>query len=80
MSEMSCPACGATVDLAVDHTTGERVPLESYVEAAGGMPRYRVVGSGPPTVVERVPDDAPGSFYPDHRADCKDFGAGLGWP
>lgn len=76
MPEMPCPACGATIDLARDVTTGERVPLEVYTEAAGGAPRFRVVGSGPPTQVERVPDGAAGSFYPDHRFDCKDFNAG----
>lgn len=76
MARMGCPACGATVDLAQDINTGERVPLEVYTDASGEAPRYRIVSNGPPLTCERVPDTAPGDFYPDHRFDCKDFNAG----
>jgi hypothetical protein len=72
----TCPACGANVDLAVDVDTDERVPLEKYTDASGDAARYRIVALGPPLSVARVPDNAPGDFYPDHRFDCKDANAG----
>lgn len=73
--ESTCPACGANIDLATDIATGETVPLEKNTESAGDAARYRVI-SGAPLTVRRVPDDAPGTFFPDHRFDCKDFNAG----
>lgn len=76
MTEMACPACGANVDLAQDIDTGEMVPLEKNTDASSDAARYRVVNSGPPLKVQRVPDNAPGDFFPDHRFDCKDFNAG----
>lgn len=72
----NCPACGATIDMAHDAQTDEAVPLEVNTETAGEAPRYRVANVGPPLTVERVPDDAPGEFYADHRFDCPDFNAG----
>lgn len=76
MTEMACPACGANIDLARDIATGEMVPLEKNTDASSDAPRYRIVGSGPPLAAQRVPDAAPGDFFPDHRFDCKDFNAG----
>lgn len=75
MSRQSCPACGATIDLARD-AAGEVVPLEVNTDTGSEAPRYRVSNVGPPLRVERVPDQASGEFYPDHRFDCKDFNAG----
>jgi hypothetical protein len=72
----ACPACGANVDVAKDMHTGETVVLEVHTDASNDAPRYRVVVPGPEMVVERVPDNAPGDFYPDHHFDCKDFNAG----
>jgi hypothetical protein len=69
----SCPACGATITVAVDNTTGERVPLEIHTDASSDAPRYRVVASEQPIKVERVNDGAYGDFYPDHRHECPDF-------
>lgn len=71
----TCPACGATVTLAQDVNTGERVPLEAYTDSGTDAPRYRALGSEQPIKVERVPANSPGDFYPDHRFDCPDFPA-----
>lgn len=76
MAEMACPACGANVLLVKDVDTGEMVPLETNTDAAADADRYRIVSTGPPWKARRVPVNAPGDFYPDHRFDCKDFGAG----
>lgn len=76
MPRTNCPACGATVDVATDVTTGEKIPLEINTDASGEAPRYRFVTPGPDLRVERVAEDAAGDFYPDHRWDCKDFNAG----
>ena len=67
---MTCQACGANITVAIDIDTGERVPLEPYEDSATDVPRYRVMGSTQPIRVQRVPQNAPGSFYPDHRFDC----------
>ena len=75
MTEMACPACGANIDLAKDVDSGEMVALEKHTDASSDAARYRVVGYSPLTV-QRVRDDAPGDFYPDHRFDCPDFNAG----
>ncbi len=76
MGRTTCPACGANVDVAVDHQSGGRVVLEVHTDASSDADRYRVVSPGPPMVVERVRPEAPGDFYPDHFFDCKDANAG----
>jgi hypothetical protein len=75
MSESTCQACGANIDIATVVGTEERVALEKYTDASTDAPRYRIVGVNP-LRVERVPDSAPGDFYPDHNFDCKDSNAG----
>lgn len=75
MSESTCPACGANIDLARIVGTNETVALEKNTDASSDAARYRVV-SVAPLMVERVPDSAPGDFFPDHRFDCPDFNAG----
>lgn len=76
MGRTTCPGCGANVDVAEDISTHERIPLELNTEAGTGAARYRMVNIGPPMQCERVPDDAPGDFYPDHRFDCPQWNAG----
>lgn len=76
MAEMACPCCGANVLLAENIDTGEKVPLEVYTDAAADADRFRIVSTGPPWKAQRVPTNAVGDFYPDHRFDCKDFNAG----
>lgn len=75
MGKTVCPACGANVDVALDIDTGEQVVLEVNTDASSDAPRYQYV-TFDPVVVQRVPDNAPGDYYPDHRFDCKDFNAG----
>lgn len=76
MARTTCPACGANVDMAEDVNTHEAVPLEINTEGPGQAARYRVVNQGQPTLVERVPDNWPEEFFPDHRFDCPGFNAG----
>lgn len=76
MADTTCPACGANVQVGTDIATDERVPLEVNTDASSDAARYRIVNIGPPMTIERVPDNAPGDFYPDHRFDCKDANAG----
>lgn len=76
MGRATCPACGANVDVGTDVNTGETVVLEVNTDASTDAPRYRVVTPGPRLMVERVPDNAAGDFYADHKFDCKDFNAG----
>lgn len=76
MGLSSCPACGANVNVATDIATGDVVVLEFYTDSSPDAPRYRIVSHGSPMTVERVPDNAPGDFYPDHKWDCPDFGGG----
>ena len=77
MGQTSCPACGASVNVARDVNTGEVVVLEVNTDASSDAARYRIVSHGPPQLtVERVADDAAGDFYPDHKFDCPDFNAG----
>lgn len=73
MGKTACPACGANVDVALDVDTGDTVVLEINTDASSDAPRYQYVT---PTTVKRVPDTAPGDFYPDHLFDCKDANAG----
>lgn len=75
MSQTSCPACGVTVDLATIKGTDEKVPLEKAPETEGSADRYRIVNDHPLTVV-KVPAEAAGAYYPDHRYDCPGFNAG----
>jgi hypothetical protein len=56
--------------------TGETVALEVNTDSSADAPRYRVLVGGPQMVVERVPSDAPGDFFPDHLWDCPDGNAG----
>jgi hypothetical protein len=76
MGRTACPACGANVDAGHDNVTGEVVVVEIATDASGDARRYRLVSAGPPMLFERVPDDAPGDFFPDHYFDCKDANAG----
>lgn len=69
-----CPACGATVQVA--HLAEGTVPLEVHTDASTDAARYRIIGFDP-LRAERVPDKAPGDFYPDHRADCPGHANGL---
>lgn len=74
MSE-SCGRCGGTI-LVAQTADGEGVPLEPYTQT-DGEGRYRVLASGPPRLVERIPDALPVEGFVDHRLDCPDFGNGL---
>jgi uncharacterized protein (DUF736 family) len=71
-----CPACGAPVDVARIVDTDRHVALEPNTDASNDAPRYRVLVGGPELVVERVPDDAAGDFYPEHHFDCPQGNAG----
>jgi hypothetical protein len=65
------------VNVAHDIATDEVVVLEVHTDASSDAARYRIVSHGPPKLlVERVPENAPGDFYPDHKFDCPDFNAG----
>lgn len=75
MARSSCPACGATVDVAQIEGTEESVPLEIHTDASSDAPRYRIVKHDPMTA-QRVPEGAVGNFSPDHRYDCPAFNAG----
>lgn len=76
MARSRCSACGATVQIArVDGGEGA-VPLEVHTDASTDAPRYRIIGFDP-LRAERVADEAPGDYYPDHRADCPSYGNGL---
>ena len=76
MTETTCQACGANVDMARDMETGEMVALEKYTDASSDARRFRVINNGPPLTVQRVPDSAPGDFFPDHAFDCPGQNAG----
>jgi hypothetical protein len=75
MALTSCPSCGATVQVGQVINSTERVPLEVNEDSSTDAKRYRIVLDNPLTI-ERVPDDAPGSFYADHRFDCPEHNAG----
>lgn len=77
MARSSCPACGATVDVAQIKGTNDTVPLEIHTDAATDAPRYRIVNFQP-LVCERVAVHASGDYTPDHRYDCPGHGAGRG--
>jgi len=75
MADTTCPACGATVQIAQIINSTKRVPLEVNEDSSDDMDRYRIVLDNPLTV-EPVPEGAAGSFYADHRYDCPDYGSG----
>lgn len=75
MARTSCPACGATVDVARINDTDESVALEIHPDASSDAPRYRMIAMNPMRVV-RVKDGAPGDFRPDHQYDCPGANAG----
>lgn len=74
MGRTRCPACGATVDVAVD-IEGRRVVLEVHTDPSSDAARYRIVALNPLTV-EPVSKGAAGDYYPDHYFDCPAHGAG----
>jgi hypothetical protein len=76
MGRAACPACGANVDVALDVNTQQMVALELNTDASTDAPRYRYIGHGERPLVERVPDSAPGDFYPLHNFDCPEGNAG----
>lgn len=74
MARSSCPACGATVQVALVQTPlsgaiEERVVLEVSTDASSDADRYRIVELNPLTA-ERVARGARGDFLPDHAWDC----------
>lgn len=76
MARTSCPSCGATIQVARLDQDGEvTAPLEIFTDASADADRYRIIGFEP-LQAERVPDGAPGDFYPDHRHDCPGHNAG----
>lgn len=77
MTRTSCPACGATVDVARIQGSDVTVPLEVSTDASSDADRYKVVGQNPMTVT-RVAKGAMGDFLPDHRFDCPGGNAGRG--
>jgi hypothetical protein len=76
MGRTACPACGASVDVATDVNTGDVVAIEVNTDASSDAPRYRVISPGPRMLIERVPDDAPGDYWPAHWFDCPEGNAG----
>lgn len=76
MAETTCPGCGGSVYVGKTRE-GETVHVDVNTDAAGDAPRYRMVEVHPHTILERVRDDAPGDFHPDHKYDCPAFGNGL---
>lgn len=75
MARSSCPSCGATVDVAKIAGTDDAVPLEVHTDSSNDAERYRIIGHDPLTA-ERVPESAPGDYWPDHRFDCPGRNAG----
>lgn len=76
MARTSCPACGATVDVALI-PDGGTVPLETHPDASNDAPRYRVTGHRHGTMLaEPVAPGAVGDFRADHRFDCPGANAG----
>jgi len=73
----TCPDCGADITHAKTGD-GENIPLEKFTEPAGTPCRYRIIGLGPPLVVELVSPNSEIDAYPDHRMDCPGHGNGLG--
>lgn len=71
----SCPACGADITHARTES-GENIPLEKWTDPTGDR-RYRIVGLGPPLLVQRVSPSSGIDAYPDHRVDCPDYDNGL---
>lgn len=75
MGRTSCPACGATVDIAEDVDTGEKVPVEIHTDSSSEADRYRIVGHNP-LRIQKVRKDAAGGYFPNHLFDCPGANAG----
>lgn len=75
MGRTSCPACGATVDVATDVETGAKVPLEVHTDSSSDADRYRIVELNP-LKVQKVQRGQAGDYFPTHLYDCPAHNAG----
>lgn len=76
MGRTACPSCGATVDVAEDIDTGEKVAIEVNTDASSDADRYRIVDLNP-LKVQKVSPGQVGDYFPAHLFDCPAHGAGL---